>query len=35
VDAWWGEGATDYLEGSFGTVAIHNPTHEVAMLNRA
>jgi hypothetical protein len=35
VDGWWSEGATDYLEGSFGTVAIHNPTHEVAMLNRA
>lgn len=33
VDAWWTEGTADYLEGEFGTVAIHNPTHEVAVLD--
>ncbi len=33
VDAWWSQGTTDYLEGEFGTVAIHNPAHEVAVLD--
>jgi hypothetical protein len=33
-EAGWDEGATDYLEGDFGTVAIHNPTHEDAIRRR-
>jgi hypothetical protein len=32
IDAWWQEGPTEHLEGSWGTVAVRSAEHAVTLL---
>jgi hypothetical protein len=34
LDEWWTDGTSDSLQGEFGAVSIHNPSHAFEVLDR-